>query len=65
MDVTPKKGEALDRTQVWLAAWVAVATSNSCLSAMVATDWADHCLKAFDERFSAATSPQAAPRRAL
>lgn len=60
MVVTPQKGAALDRTEVRLAAWIAVATSNSCMSNDVATNWADHCLKEFDKRFP---SPPPEPRQ--
>ena len=58
MKTTIRKGEPLDRTQVWLEAWIAVATSSTCTSVDVAANWADHCLRAFDERFPAAKAPE-------
>lgn len=57
MNIATKKGEPLDRTQAWLAAWIAVATSSSCVSVQVATNWADNCLRDFDERFPTAKQP--------
>lgn len=51
MRLDANKGEAVDRSQVWLAAWVAVATANDCKQPKVATTWADHCLADFDRRF--------------
>lgn len=59
MNVAPRKGEAPDRAQVWLAAWLAVASSHTCLSAEVAANWADNCLHDFDERFPAEPTPSA------
>lgn len=49
----------VDRRQAWLSAWVAVATANDCKSPETATNWADKCLKAFDERFDPAKATPA------
>lgn len=59
MKTIARKGEPLDRTQVWLEAWIAVATSSTCVSVGVAANWADNCLKDFDERFPAQPIPAA------
>lgn len=58
MNILTQKGEPVDRTQVWLTAWIAVATSASCMSSDVATTWADRCLRDFDARFTAAKQPE-------
>lgn len=56
MRLDANKGEAVDRSQVWLAAWVSVATANDCKKPAVATDWADVCLADFDKRFPTQTA---------
>ncbi len=53
MSLSPNKSEPVDRSQVWLAVWVAVASANDCKRPLVATDWADAALAAFDKRFCA------------
>lgn len=39
------------RQQVWTNAWCAVANSPDCQEHELATNWADACLTAFDQRF--------------
>lgn len=41
----------ITRQNVWLKAWCAVASSQSCEYYEIATDWADKCLEDFDKRF--------------
>ena len=37
--------------QVWLEAWISVASSDNCARHDVPDFWADKCLKEFDKRF--------------
>lgn len=45
------KGSRAIRENVWLTAWVHVASANDCKEPAAATKWADICLQRFDERF--------------
>gem|GEM_PF-2823096 len=39
------------REQIWIEAWKAVAGTEVCSYTWGASDWADSCLKGFDEHF--------------
>lgn len=41
----------LDREEVWLKTFIAVAGSNSCLSKDTAINWADKAVEQFEEKF--------------
>ena len=45
------KDYATQRKQIWIAAWMTVASSPYATSREVATAWADKCLRDFDKRF--------------
>lgn len=51
ISITIDKDGEVARRQVWLSAWLAVATSDSCYSKDAPAAWADRCLEAFDSRF--------------
>ncbi len=39
--------------QVWVAAWIGTAQSDTCTKTTTASEYADSCLKNFKERFKA------------
>lgn len=47
-----REGEKPSREYVWLQAWLAVARASNSTQASTADSWADHCLAAFDRRFT-------------
>lgn len=51
MNLDKNKDGTIHREQVWLSAWIAVATSSNCSDIKIANVWADKCLMEFDVRF--------------
>lgn len=53
MSPTIGRSGTVSREEVWLSAWLGVATSSNCTKMAVPTEWADKCLEDFDKRFPA------------
>lgn len=51
MNIELNKNVEVSREQVWLIAWISVASLSNTNKKDVATVWADECLKEFDIRF--------------
>lgn len=49
-----RQGENPSRESVWLQAWLAVANASNSTRKGTADEWADHCLRSFDTRFTSA-----------
>ena len=47
-----REGDKPSREEVWLRAWLSVAGASNSTRANIADDWADHCLKSYDQRFN-------------
>lgn len=43
--------EKPSREQVWLSVWCSVANSTNCVHPDTPGNWADNCLKEFEQRF--------------